>query len=347
MYQSSKRNNQFLHLIDDNNNTGDISSDDEKQVVVQNSSSNVKRGKSPKSTGGAPSAGASGLAVGAGGGAHQIFEHFKNQNQPSHHSSSSSLQQHQQHPQPDNSAVNSVPSIIPNKPPPVGEGENPLETAYTFWFTQRGRGAKNKSNTAGDFEQNIRYVASVSSVEQFWQVYTYLIQPHELNGRCDIHLFRHGIRPMWEDENNKEGGKWIVRLRKGFATRCWENLILAMLGEQFMVGREICGAVISVRYHTEDIVSIWNRNAHNMGVINQIRDIMKRVLNLPNNTIMEYKEHRESIKDASSRQLQQQHSHHQQQGGGAGAGQPNPHQNSIHNSPPQQHHSAFMNNGYD
>ena len=89
---------------------------------------------------------------------------------------------------------------------------------------------------------------------------------------------------MWEDDANKEGGKWIVRLRKGFATRCWENLVLAMLGEQFLVGGEICGAVVSVRYHTEDIVSIWNKNANNQGVINQIRDIMKRVLNLPNNT---------------------------------------------------------------
>lgn len=195
----------------------------------------------------------------------------------------------------------SIPPVLQHKPPPAGDGENALESPYTFWFTQRGRGAKNKSNHAGDFEQNIRYVASVSSVEQFWRVYTYLVQPHELNGRCDIHLFRFGIRPMWEDENNKEGGKWIVRLRKGFATRCWENLILAMLGEQFMVGQEICGAVISVRYHTEDIVSIWNRNAKSQGVINQIRDIMKRVLNLPHNTIMEYKAHHESIKDANAR----------------------------------------------
>ena len=53
---------------------------------------------------------------------------------------------------------------------------------------------------------------------------------------------------VFQDEANKAGGKWIVRLKKGLASRCWENLILAMLGEQFMVGEEICGAVISVRY---------------------------------------------------------------------------------------------------
>lgn len=58
-----------------------------------------------------------------------------------------------------------------------------------------------------------------------------------------------------KDVANKNGGKWIVRLRKGLASRCWENLILAMLGEQFMVGDEICGAVISVRFQVSFVGS--------------------------------------------------------------------------------------------
>lgn len=58
---------------------------------------------------------------------------------------------------------------------------------------------------------------------------------------CNYYLFS-------KDEANRWGGKWIVRLRKGLASRCWENLILAMLGEQFMVGEEICGAVVSIRF---------------------------------------------------------------------------------------------------
>jgi len=51
-----------------------------------------------------------------------------------------------------------------------------------------------------------------------------------------------------QDESNARGGKWVLRIRKGLASRCWENLILAMLGEQFMVGDEICGAVVSLRF---------------------------------------------------------------------------------------------------
>ena len=89
---------------------------------------------------------------------------------------------------------------------------------------------------------------------------------------CDYHLFRDGIRPMWEvrlvrlvrrfalthrraspkrevtgsfrwhsvpftapppqDESNKHGGRWVIKLRKGVVSRMWENLVLAVIGDQ-------------------------------------------------------------------------------------------------------------------
>lgn len=36
---------------------------------------------------------------------------------------------------------------------------------------------------------------------------------------------------------------------------------MAVIGEQFDVGDEICGAVVSIRFQ-EDIISVWNRNAN-------------------------------------------------------------------------------------
>uniref|UniRef100_A0A3Q3K422 Eukaryotic translation initiation factor 4E family member 2 n=1 Tax=Monopterus albus TaxID=43700 RepID=A0A3Q3K422_MONAL len=140
-------------------------------------------------------------------------------------------------------------------------------------------------------EQN----TSKKKVEQFWRFYSHMIRPGDLTGHSDFHLFKEGIKPMWEDDANKMGGKWIIRLRKGLASRCWENLILAMLGEQFMVGEEICGAVVSVRFQ-EDIISIWNKTASDQATTARIRDTLRRVLNLPPNTIMEYKTHTDSIK---------------------------------------------------
>lgn len=62
-----------------------------------------------------------------------------------------------------------------------------------------------------------------------------------------------------------------------------------------MVGGEICGAVCSVR-NQEDIVSLWNRTADSPKVTNRIRDTLRRVLNLPVNTILEYKRHDDCLK---------------------------------------------------
>ncbi|XP_014047519.1 eukaryotic translation initiation factor 4E type 2 isoform X1 [Salmo salar] len=173
-----------------------------------------------------------------------------------------------------------------------GVGEHPLQYNYSFWYSRRtpGRPASTQS-----YESNIKQIGSFASVEQFWRFYSHMIRPGDLTGHSDFHLFKEGIKPMWEDDANKLGGKWIIRLRKGLASRCWENLILAMLGEQFMVGEEICGAVVSVRFQ-EDIISIWNKTASDQATITRIRDTLRRVLNLPPNTIMEYKTHTDSIK---------------------------------------------------
>lgn len=41
----------------------------------------------------------------------------------------------------------------------------------------------------------------------------------------DYHLFKTDIKPMWEDPANRKGGKWMIRVRKGIASRYWEDLV--------------------------------------------------------------------------------------------------------------------------
>lgn len=72
-----------------------------------------------------------------------------------------------------------------------------------------------------------------------------------------------------------------------------------MIGEQFDVGNEICGAVISVRYN-EDILALWNRNADNSEANIKIRDSMRKILRLPGFVTIEYKPHDLSMQDKSS-----------------------------------------------
>jgi translation initiation factor 4E len=62
-------------------------------------------------------------------------------------------------------------------------------------------------------------------VQDFWKIYNHLVRPNDLPNTMDYHLFKTGIKPMWEDAANRRGGKWMVRLRKGIASRYWEDLV--------------------------------------------------------------------------------------------------------------------------
>uniref|UniRef100_A0A8C9JSL4 Eukaryotic translation initiation factor 4E family member 2 n=1 Tax=Panthera tigris altaica TaxID=74533 RepID=A0A8C9JSL4_PANTA len=163
-----------------------------------------------------------------------------------------------------------------------GPAEHPLQYNYTFWYSRRTPGRPTSSQS---YEQNIKQIGTFASVRILGFFLPSSVKPH----------FNFDAFSLLQDDANKNGGKWIIRLRKGLASRCWENLILAMLGEQFMVGEEICGAVVSVRFQ-EDIISIWNKTASDQATTARIRDTLRRVLNLPPNTIMEYKTHTDSIK---------------------------------------------------
>lgn len=65
---------------------------------------------------------------------------------------------------------------------------------------------------------------------------------------------------MWEDPGNAKGGKWVIRLRKNKIDRAWENVCMAMLGEQFLVGSEICGVVLSTRFPVCRLNPIFHLN---------------------------------------------------------------------------------------
>lgn len=131
-----------------------------------------------------------------------------------------------------------------------------LKHGWVFWF----RPPISKSNGYLEYEKTLHAMAGFDSVEDFFTIYKHLKRPSTLPLVSDYHIFKKGIRPVWEDEENKKGGKWIVRLKKGVADRYWEDLLFAIIGDQFAeASEEVCGAVLSVR-NGEDILSIWTRN---------------------------------------------------------------------------------------
>ncbi|KIP03011.1 hypothetical protein PHLGIDRAFT_130408 [Phlebiopsis gigantea 11061_1 CR5-6] len=190
---------------------------------------------------------------------------------------------------------------------------HPLRNTWVFWFRQQ----RAPGNKITNYEEGIKKISAFSSVESFWSLWTHINPPSSLLPTTDYLLFHSGIRrPVWEDPVNISGGKWIIRLRKGVADRLWEDLVLAIIGDQFadcelesgadgkdVDGKEewpeICGCTISVRQN-EDIISIWNRVDAEAKVKDKINQTIRKVLNLPATTTMEYKSNNDSMQDKSS-----------------------------------------------
>ncbi|CAF1262509.1 unnamed protein product [Rotaria sordida] len=175
--------------------------------------------------------------------------------------------------------------IESSSPPPKDESsviisDTPfhlLEGRWTFWYTHRPTTFRNSSI---NYDSCLKKLGTFGSIEEFWCYYDHMKFPSELPLYSDIHLFKENLKPMWEEEGNRLGGKWILRLKKGLSTRLWELLVLAVIGEQFNVGKEICGIVCSIRPQ-EDLISIWTKTANNQIITQRIKETMKKVLNLP------------------------------------------------------------------
>lgn len=106
---------------------------------------------------------------------------------------------------------------------------------------------------------------------------------------------------MWEDPANCNGGKFVVRAKKRrVADRYWEEMLLAIIGEQFEHSDDLCGVVISSRATGDDVLSIWNRTAANESIVNSIREKIRQVLSLPTNWVIEYKAHNQSLAETAA-----------------------------------------------
>jgi translation initiation factor 4E len=108
----------------------------------------------------------------------------------------------------------------------------------------------------------------------------------------DFHLFRMGIRGMWEDAANVAGGRYIIRVKKGSTQRIWEELMLSLIGDDCssVVRENWNGLIVSVKLYC-DVISIWVRDSSVEKTSNAVGNHIKQVLKLGDNTPLEYAPH--------------------------------------------------------
>lgn len=133
-------------------------------------------------------------------------------------------------------------------------GQYPLQRVWTWWYSE-----KPKSKNQNWDEHAQVQISCTATAESFCRSVNAFLRPSQIDIGADYHIFVKGIMPTWEDSNNANGGRWIFCSNDSkLIDQIWDNVILAMVGEEVDEDDHICGAVYS-RRKKGDKVAVWVR----------------------------------------------------------------------------------------
>jgi len=80
-----------------------------------------------------------------------------------------------------------------------------LESAHTFWVNVKEQNFK-KKKLDKEFDQNeLMEIETIDTVQDFWMMYQHLRRPTAMPYGTFLHLFKKGIKPVWEDASLEKG----------------------------------------------------------------------------------------------------------------------------------------------
>ncbi|CEJ55027.1 Eukaryotic translation initiation factor 4E-1 [Penicillium brasilianum] len=191
--------------------------------------------------------------------------------------------------------------------------KHPLMHEWTLWFT------KPPSGKGDNWNDLLKEVVTFSSVEEFWGIYNNITPTSELGLKADYHLFKKGVRPEWEDPQNKHGGKWSYQFKDKRSVPIddlWLHAQLSAIGETLEGDgdNEVMGVVVNVRKGFYR-VGLWTRTvgksipgdkttrtpAQGKEILEAIGRRFKDVLRLKEADVVEFSGHTDSAHSGSTR----------------------------------------------
>ncbi|KAL8923885.1 MAG: hypothetical protein Q9208_004321 [Pyrenodesmia sp. 3 TL-2023] len=120
------------------------------------------------------------------------------------------------------------------------------------------------SSSSSTYEDRLTcMLENIITIKTFWEVVNQFPLAN-LKMKDSVHFFKRGVRPVWEDPRNVEGGAWTFRVGKSVSAEFWVEVLLLAVGEQFSEvlgkGDDLCGISLSRRFNS-DLITIWNRRA--------------------------------------------------------------------------------------
>ncbi|ODV66400.1 eukaryotic translation initiation factor 4E [Hyphopichia burtonii NRRL Y-1933] len=179
--------------------------------------------------------------------------------------------------------------------------KHPLNSKWTLWYT------KPQTNSREQWHDLLKPVITFSSVEEFWGIYNSIPAANQLPLKSDYHLFKEGIKPEWEDEQNSKGGRWqyaFSNKREIYSTinDLWLRGLLSVIGETIEDDEdEVNGIVLNIRKSAIRI-GVWTRDCDE-SKLKTVGERLKKVLKLADEQKVDFMSHDESNKKGSEPQI--------------------------------------------
>lgn len=103
----------------------------------------------------------------------------------------------------------------------------PFQYVWSVWHSKA-----NSSSNSGTYDAQLTLLAeAVPDIGAFYRIYNNF--PWDsVKIKDTVYVFRSGVKPLWEDPENLEGGSWVIKVRReeGRAIALWEEMCLLVCG---------------------------------------------------------------------------------------------------------------------
>ena len=159
-----------------------------------------------------------------------------------------------------------------------------IDDTNTQYSTQKQVMEKEK------YESQVKKIAEFDTIDEFWAIFQHLRKPDSCRPGIEYFMFKEPIKPMWEDENNKNGGRFSIKLKHGYSTIIWEEMIFALIGNIFPkeIRDEINGIVITSKKEFNTL-QIWFKTFEEKNV-KDLEQAIRDLLVIPNEVSLDTKQ---------------------------------------------------------
>lgn len=165
-----------------------------------------------------------------------------------------------------------------------------LDGSYGIWF-ESAQNVKKRGRSEEQYAEGLQCVGTFTTVQEFWR-YWNAMDLQKMSNFCSLSVFKYPIKPMWEDEHNKDGGSWVLKsTSRPQAADFFTKLVLSLIGGYFECHDALCGVVL-VTKPKFNTLQLWNKkvnSAHFIPVDYEIRELCG--VENDEGVVVEYKEH--------------------------------------------------------